>query len=296
MTDSNQFSIAPPHSVGHFSEEKFVTRPGREDHSKGLLYTPLISRKVGSVHMGLCICELEPGGHVDIAIHAFEIGVFVLSGKLDFWRDGRAWSLSNGGYALIPTGTKHAWRNSDSVPVSWIEVGAPQPKDPGGWVDTRFLGEPSWPDFFSAPEFQDPTLYGLGQYKQQLQPPPAFMSPGLNGFSMRMLMDSNFGATHFNMFIIGFPDGGLCDHHDHPFEEAYFVLDGEIDCIFDDIPYTLKKGDFGWTGVGSQHGFFPRKGQPALWFEVQVPQPPRREWQRWRAAWDYINSTLKVPK
>ena len=61
----------------------------------------------------------------------------------------------------------------------------------------------------------------------------------LHGFSLRMLMDANFGAMHFNLFVVGFPDGGLCNHHDHPFEETYFMLEGEVDCVFEGQEYTL---------------------------------------------------------
>src|SRR3546814_18578441 len=93
---------------------------------------------------------------------------------------------------------------------------------------------------------------------------------------MRMLMDANFGAVHFNMFVISFPDGGLCNHHDHPFEEAYVILGGEVEVTFDGRDYTLKEGDFAWTGVGARHAFFPKKGQPVHWLEVQSRSEERR--------------------
>src|SRR3546814_57171 len=110
---------------------------------------------------------------------------------------------------------------------------------------------------------------------------------------MRMLMDANFGAVHFNMFVISFPDGGLCNHHDHPFEEAYVILGGEVEVTFDGRDYTLKEGDFAWTGVGARHAFFPKKGQPVHWLEVQSPQPPAMGGMRWHEQWEYMSTVLQ---
>src|SRR3546814_17513265 len=73
----------------------------------------------------------------------------------------------------------------------------------------------------------------VGHYEYGQQPPAATVHSELHGFSMRMLMDANFGAVHFNMFVISFPDCGLCNHHDHPFEEAYVILGCEVAVTFD---------------------------------------------------------------
>jgi mannose-6-phosphate isomerase-like protein (cupin superfamily) len=90
-------------------------------------------------------------------------------------------------------------------------------------------------------------------------------------------------AANFNMFIIEFADGGLCNHHDHPFEEAYLILEGKVDIVFDGEPYVMGRGDFAWTGVGSRHAFFPKAGQRVRWLEIQAPQPPVRNGQRWHS-------------
>jgi quercetin dioxygenase-like cupin family protein len=41
-----------------------------------------------------------------------------------------------------------------------------------------------------------------------------------------MMIDDVLGGVHFNMFVISFAGGGICNHHDHAFEEPYFVLGG----------------------------------------------------------------------
>ncbi|MFT5181034.1 MAG: quercetin dioxygenase-like cupin family protein [Alphaproteobacteria bacterium] len=270
-----------------------VAHPVYADHATGLTYAPFVNRQVGSVHTGFGVAALAPGGSTEVTAHAFEKGVFVLDGEFEFLRDGHAYRLSAGDFALIPTTVPHAWRNSGDVEARCVMVESPQPKAPGGWQDTWFAGPASWPDEITVPDLSDPRLSGLGHYGVENQPPSSDNNPYLHGFSMRMMLDNEVGAIHFYMFIINFRDGGLCDHHDHPFEETYFMLEGEIDCVFEGQEYHLKAGDYGWTGVGTQHGFFPKKGQPARWLEVQVPQPPRRGGQRWYNQWDYINETLK---
>ncbi|PPR13444.1 MAG: hypothetical protein CFH42_01196 [Alphaproteobacteria bacterium MarineAlpha12_Bin1] len=281
------------HKVGSFSDSDLSPHPVYEKNSSGLLYSPFINRRAGSVHTGFGVMSLLPGGNTEMITNAFEKGLFVLDGNLDLMRGEESYELSKGDFALIPTAVPHAWRNSSKSDVRWVVVESPQPKDPGQWQDTWLSGPVIWPEKISKLTLDDPRLSGMGNYNVKNQPPSTEISPYLNGFSMKMLLDNEAGSIHFYMFIINFRDGGICDHHDHPFEETYFMLEGEVDCVFEGQEYTLKEGDYGWTGVGTQHGFFPKKGKPARWLEVQVPQPPRRGGQRWYSEWDYVNEILK---
>ena len=121
-------------------------------------------------------------------------------------------------------------------------------------------------------------------------PPGAHMHGDLQGFSIRYFVDRDFGAVHLNMFTVEFAKGGICNHHDHPFEEAYLVLEGDVDIVFDGRAYTLKTGDFAWTAVGSRHAFFPVEGRPVRWLEIQTPQPPTQEGMRWHARWEELGT------
>jgi mannose-6-phosphate isomerase-like protein (cupin superfamily) len=215
------------------------------------------------------------------------------SGEIEVMRDGRTYLLTEGDFMLIPTGIEHAYRNTGGVPARWVEMCAPQPKAPDAWKDTWFSGPASWDSEAAPINLRDRRASMLGHYDHAQHTPPLAISPDLNGFSQRMMMDDVFGAVHFNMFVISFADGGLCNHHDHPFEEAYFVLGGEVDIVFDGQEYVLREGDFAWTGVGAQHAFFPRKGTPVHWLEIQAPQPPVREGVRFHSPWDYMSNVLK---
>ena len=71
-----------------------------------------------------------------------------------------------------------------------------------------------------------------------------------------MLVDRGFGADLVTMFTVDYEIGGAAQAHDHPFEEAYVFLAGEIEAELDGQHYTLRAGDIVFAGVGSVHGFW----------------------------------------
>ena len=68
------------HHFGRFDERALAANPIFEGHSRGYTTAPLINRASGSVHTGLSIDQLSPGGTVDPHVHAFEEGMYVLAG------------------------------------------------------------------------------------------------------------------------------------------------------------------------------------------------------------------------
>lgn len=278
------------HKVGSWDAAALAPVPVFAGHESGLSSAPFVDHAGETVHMAYGITRLDAGGETELTTHAYEKALFMLDGGIELYRDGRIHALAPGDTALIPTGSEYAFRNRTRNAADWVEMSAPQPKAPGGWQDTWFAGAADWALRSAEPDMRDPRTRSIGHFDSSMLPPSATIHSDLHGFAMKFLMDREFGAVHFNMFVIDFADGGLCNHHDHPFEEAYFILDGEVDITFDGIDYTLKKGDYAWTGVGSQHAFFPKKGQPVRWLEVQAPQPPAQGGMRWYAQWDYINT------
>ena len=282
------------HKVGTWNAAALAPPPIFASHARGLRSAPFVNDADETMHMAYGITRLEAGGDTDLTTHAFEKALFMIDGDVELFRDGRIHALVAGDTALIPAGVEYALRNRNGSAADWVEMAAPQPKAPGGWQDTWFAGRADWTQQAAAPDHRDPRTRMLGHFDPAMLPPSATIHSDLHGFAMKFLMDRDFGAVHFNMFVIDFADGGLCNHHDHPFEEAYFILDGAVDIVFDGIDYTLKKGDYAWTGVGSQHAFFPKPGQPVRWLEVQAPQPPAQGGMRWYAQWDYINTVLRA--
>lgn len=281
------------HKVGRFDSADLAPHPIYDGHAEGLSWAPFIEHSDETVHAAFGAMELASDGETELISHAFEKALFVTGGELEVNRDGHVYRLSEGDFILVPTGVDHALRNRAPGTARWVEASAPQPKAPGGWQDTWFAGPAQWTQQAAPPDLRDPRIRMMGHYDPLQHPPASTVASDLHGFSLRMLMDANFGANHFNMFVVGFPDGGLCNHHDHPFEEAYFILDGAVDITFDGTDYTLETGDYAWTGVGAQHAFFPKEGKPVRWLEIQAPQPPAEGGTRWMSQWDYMNTVLK---
>jgi len=281
------------HKVGRFEPSALAPHPIYEGHAQGLTWAPFFEHSDETVHAAYGIMELASGGETERVSHAFEKALFVTQGEFEINRAGNLYRLGEGDFILVSAGVEHALRNTASSAARWVELSVPQPKAPGGWQDTWFAGPTQWTQDAVPPDLRDPRNHMIGHYAPEQQPPAHTVTSDLHGFSQRMMIDAAFGAVHFNLFVISFPDGGLCNHHDHPFEEGYFILDGQVDITFDGKDYTLRPGDFGWTGVGAQHAFFPKKGQPVRWLEFQAPQPPVRDGVRFMAKWDYVNTVLR---
>ena len=152
------------------------------------------------------------------------------------------------------------------------------------------------------PPFGDPTLRLVGHYDgtpPQLEAlriadpargrAPAGMDTALvvySGISVKMLVDRVFGADHVTMFTVDYELGGSAQQHDHPFEEAYYFLAGEVEAELDGQTYTLRPGDIVFAGVGSVHGFYNTGTERVRWIETQAPQPPARHAYRWVPSWE----------
>ena len=94
------------------------------------------------------------------------------------------------------------------------------------------------------------------------------------------------------MFMVEYQPGGVAHLHDHPLEEAYVILEGEVDAVADDQRYTMRVGDVLWTGVGSIHAFYNTSGGTVRWLETQSPQPPARYSYRFNRDWEYLAEKL----
>ncbi len=77
-----------------------------------------------------------------------------------------------------------------------------------------------------------------------------------SGISIKMLVDSNLGAELMTMFTVDYEPGGAAQVHDHPFEETYFFLEGEIEGEIEGEKTIFRAGDVLFCGVGVLHGFF----------------------------------------
>ncbi len=286
-----------------------MTKPAAlADHSEGLTRASLVGRHVGAVHTGFARVVLAPGGTVDTHLHSTEQSFYVLAGKPVLTVDGRSYALAADDCGLAPVGVAHAWSNPGAEEAVMLEANAPAPRLAGP-PDTFWTGER--PDITDAvpPDIRDPrtrTFFRLGRTDMDVDAlkvgasvdaptVSASMATALlaySGIAVKMLVDERLGAVLHTMFMVEYQPGGVAQPHDHPLEEAYHIIEGEVDAVADGETFTLRAGDTFWTGVGCIHAFHNRSGARVRWLETQSPQPPANHSYRFGRDWDHLAAKL----
>ena len=274
--------------------------PGR---SSGLTTCRLVDGPSGSTHMALTLVALADG-HVDEHLHSFETSFYVLEGNPVLYLEGRGVTLEPGACGAIPVGVPHAFRAGE--PARWIEMASPRPRTDGS--DTFFLGSPpeGVPDALDARDPRNHNLFLLREGETDLdvlkhaQPMGAPTVSGsmatavlaYSGITVKMLVDQRLDAQLHTMFMVDYQPGACANPHDHPFEESYYMLDGEVDVVADGDRHTLRPGDAFWTGTGCVHAFYETQGGTVRWLETSAPGPPPRHSYRHQRDWDYLRERL----
>jgi quercetin dioxygenase-like cupin family protein len=294
------------HYVGHVDWSFTASPVAASWTSEGLARQVIVGPAQGAVHTELAVGAFQPRGWLRRHVHSFEEGLYVLAGELVIEIGGAVHRLVTGDYAFIPLGTWHALANGGADEVRWLSINTPQRLPPdAGRKDTFFAKAP-----FDAPElvaratrprFGSPDVRYVGHYDGT--PPqqealrvsdpargrkPQGMDIALlvySGISVKMLIDRVFGADLLTMFTVDYEVGGAAQAHDHPFEEAYFFLAGEVELELDGEHHTIRPGDVVFAGVGSVHGFYNTGMERVRWIETQAPQPPVRHAYRWAPTW-----------
>ena len=281
------------------------TPPPASATSSGLARQVLVGPDQGAVHTSLAAGAFAPGGWLRRHVHSYEEALYILQGELAIDIGGSVHRLVAGDYALNTIGTWHALANAGEGQVRWISVNTPQRLAPdAGRKDTFFASAFDPEDLVARatrPRFGDPTTRFVGHYEGT--PPqlealrvddpargrrPVGMDIALqvySGISVKMLVDRVFGADLLTMFTVDYEIGGAAQAHDHPFEETYVFLAGEVNAELDGEPHTFHPGDVVFAGVGSVHGFWNEGTERVRWLETQAPQPPARHAYRWAPTW-----------
>jgi quercetin dioxygenase-like cupin family protein len=277
------------HQFGKFEDSLLVVDPLCAGHSAGYVRAPLVNHALGSVMTGLSVCEIAPGGSLNPHVHSFEEGFYVLSGEAVFSVNDQAYLLTRGDYGVVKVGALHAWRNTGKAPVRWLQMNAPQPKPAGRERDTFFQKGAKPPSEAKPLDVRDPRGNLLGHFDETMIPPVgqrANVAAGLEGVFLKWMIDENFGSIHHRMLFIEYQPGVSIGLHDHTFEEAYFLLSGEVQGVMDGQTYLAKPGDVLWTSVGCVHSFANVGDRPVRWLETFAPIPPKDNVFRFMRDWD----------
>jgi quercetin dioxygenase-like cupin family protein len=282
--------------------------PGLEQYAAGLRRTTLVGRQVGAVHTGFAFVSLASPGNVGTHLHSTEQSFYILSGTPQLTVDGCTHQLAPNECGLLPVGVPHAWANDSGTEATWLEVNSPAPRRSGP-PDTFWTGEPPPSGTFARLDIRDPrtgAFFRLGSGEMDVDnlkigaavdapTVSASMATALlaySGIAVKMLVDQRLGAVLHTMFMVEYQPGGVAQPHDHPLEETYYVLEGEVETMANDETFVLGPGDVFWTGVGCIHAFYNRSGGRVRFLETQSPQPPSNYSYRFNRDWDYLAERL----
>jgi quercetin dioxygenase-like cupin family protein len=277
------------HHVSRIDEAAAQTPQLYQKHSTGFRRATYVDHAVGSVHMGVGICFLAPGGVIEPHVHAFEESFYVLEGNLLAQVGGKSQMLGPGNFGLISTGVPHAFRSQDGGQARWLEMQAPQPRRADYGRDTFFVGgEVATTGVPAVRETVAGSLLGFFDESQLPRPGGPSQMEGFNpitGVAIKMFVDRSFGAVHQSLFLIQYLPGAKIDLHDHTFEESYLIVGGRVRAAADGKAYDLGPGDVIWTSVGCIHSFENAGAEPVRWIETQAPLPPSKEVFRFERDW-----------
>jgi quercetin dioxygenase-like cupin family protein len=276
----------------------------------------VVGEETPAVHTGFGICTLDGRGSIAPHVHSFEESFYVIEREVDVTTSEGTFRLLPGDYGLVPVGVPHSWRGGGTT-ARWAEMNAPQPRSRHGY-DTFFVGsstlaDSKFPSSLAGEgqgggckiDVRDPRTRSFGHIEpsnmdvtQQTQDKlavSASMRTALlvySGITVKMMVDSDLGAQLSTMFMVEYQPGGIAQPHDHPLEETYYILEGEVEAMADDEVFTLGEGDVFWTGVGCVHAFENKSRGRVRWLETQSPQPPANHSYRFNRDWEYLAGRL----
>jgi quercetin dioxygenase-like cupin family protein len=291
--------------VTRFAPDELSEPPSYRDHSAGFRRVSHIDAACGAVHTSFATCELDAGGSIDPHLHSFEELIYVIEGEPTVTVDGSAYRLEPNDAAFIGVAATHQW--SAQGTCRWIELQTPQPRNPREHPDTFFVSHES--RAAQPVSVRDPRTRILARWNptqmdlEFLKRPAPVDAPAVSssmasallaysGIAVKMLIDERHGAHLGNLFMVDYQPDVVLHPHDHPVEEAFYMLEGEVVYIADGVEYTLATGDVAYAGVGCIHAFENRSGKRTRWLESRAPLPPVHHSYRFNRDWDFLLQQL----
>jgi uncharacterized cupin superfamily protein len=106
-----------------------------QNHSQGFRRSIYVDRASGSVHMGVGVCFLDPGGEIQPHLHSFEQSFYMLEGNLTVYLivGGRVRATADGKVYDLGPGTSSGPASAASTASKMLEpsrCGGSRPKLP----------------------------------------------------------------------------------------------------------------------------------------------------------------------
>ncbi len=293
--------MATAHLIRRASEASYEPAGALAPDAVGYGRWSIVDDTTATVHTGFGVCRIEATGTVPAHVHSFEESVYVLEGEVLLRTPEASVVLRSGDYALVPIAVPHSLHGTGAA-ARWAEMLAPVPRAAHDADTFRVADLPEHAPVAVDP--RDPRTRSFGsiskdhmdpsRQSQDLLAVSASMRTALlvySGITVKMMVDADLGAVMSTMFMVQYEQGGAAGAHDHPLEETYLILEGNVHARFDDVTTVLKPGDVAWAGAGCVHAFSAPDG-PVRWLETQAPQPPSRYSYRFVRDWDYLRERL----
>lgn len=301
-------TAAGRHYVTRFAPDGLSEPASYLSRSAGFRRVSHIDASCGAIHTSFATCELEEDGSIDPHVHSFEELIYVIEGNPALTVDGSTYSLQPDDAAFIGVAATHAW--STQGRCRWIELQTPQPRDPGEHPDTFFVSHDT--QAAQPVSVRDPRTRILARWNATqmdldvLKRPSPVDAPAVSssmasallaysGIAVKMLIDERHGAHLGNLFMVDYQPDVVLHPHDHPVEEAFYMLEGKVVYIADGTEYTLEPGDVAYAGVGCIHAFENRSGKKTRWLESRAPLPPLHHTYRFSRDWDFLAERVTTP-
>jgi mannose-6-phosphate isomerase-like protein (cupin superfamily) len=246
--------------------------------------TGLVGAAQGAVHLDVALVNLSPDEHRDPEVNPFEESFFVLDGRVVLQLAGQLHDLGTNDFGYVPVAAPHRWENRADQAATLLRVRSPQPRDFGMAPRKAHLADL---DSSAAPtpvDTSDPATRLVGTFSEAHLPEPGplqmkgFRSGAARNVGVWMLVDEVVGAVHHTLFMVQFAPAGqavtLGGQHYHPFEEIYYIVEGEAIAHLEDESIPVGVGDVVFAGVNSLHGFSNQTDSRVRWIEAQSPAPP----------------------
>lgn len=94
-----------------------------------------------------------------------------------------------------------------------------------------------------------------------------------SGLSTALLIGPEDGAVHLEVALNRLEPGGTVDAHVHPFEESFYVLEGDGVFSVADQAYRVTRHGFGFAPIRTPHRWTNPSDHPLVWIRTRSPQP-----------------------
>lgn len=265
------------------------------DVADGLSIARLIGPDDDAVHLEVALTRLEPGGSVASHVHPFEESFYVLDGTGTVAVGDQAYRVREGSFGFAPIRTPHRWANDSDTSLVCLRTRSPQSRMLGSGTGTYPTAGAEVGEIKPA-DVADRTRRFVGQFEEDHMPEPGpiqmkgLRSPAARNVAVWMLVDEVIGAVHHTKFKVRFDPAEttftLGGQHFHPFEETYYITDGNAVAHLEDESIPVGPGDLIFAGVNALHGFSNLEAKPIRWIEMQAPNPPTSNAFFFKSEWD----------